>query len=258
LRCYAEREPRWTLDDRECAEREWALLRALEARGFPVPHAYGWGREGGGWVLMDRVPGRPAGASVAARRDALCWLNRLHSVAAESIRQAPLPHVTLAGTIARARAWAEEAGCVELQEAAACLTRRVAVPESPGQLLHGSAFPDRFRAARGRVVGWVCWAHGALGDPRWDLAGFAGEAVLGGEPDPVLAPFLGDVERLATLRLYAAALALREGCAAACRTARLAKERGAEHPSVLSRAPLVERSRRRCLAALAALEASYG
>jgi aminoglycoside phosphotransferase (APT) family kinase protein len=253
LRRHRDRESRWVLDDRDRAEREFALLRGLEARGFPVPHAYDWGRDGGGWVLMERLQGRPARGSKAACRAALYWLNRLHAITGESLLQAPLPHVTLVGVIARARSWGEEAGEEAVCQAAAELAASAAVPESPGHLLHGDPCPDRFRALRGRVVGWLGWAEGALGDPLWDLACFAREAPSD-DRAPGLAPFVEDPRRRALLPLYTAALALRDWSAACLRQTRRMREGGAEHPEVLARAPFIDAARTRCLQALAALE----
>lgn len=245
LRRYHPCEGLWLLEDPDRAERAFALLRALEARGFPVPHAYAWGFEGGGWVLMERVADRSRRLSAAVVREGLCWLRRLHLLRFEGVAQAPLPHVSLVGVISRAARWAQEAQDAEIRDATAILARQAVIPEADGLLLHGNPCPTGLYLREGRLVGWLGWADSALGDPRWDLARFWAACRTRGGAD-----FTAEVGELPPhLPLYEAALALRDWSAARCRYVRQAQRHGTDHPEVRALGALAAAARQAWLAA---------
>src|SRR5262249_42527008 len=122
LRSHRWCEPIWVLEDPDQAQREFAVHRALEARGFPMLHVYAWGREEGGWDLLSRSPllSSPCPHSTSdppaawgtglttLLQQGMTWLARLHQITPDAVAQAPLPRVSLKGVVAHARAWAEE------------------------------------------------------------------------------------------------------------------------------------------------------
>jgi aminoglycoside phosphotransferase (APT) family kinase protein len=286
LRWHRWCEPLWALEDSDRAEREFALHRALEARGFPVPHVYAWGREEGGWVLMSRSPHVPSsdhrslsdppdawGTRLEALlREGMCWLARLHAIPPDAVDQVPLPRVTLAGVIAQARAWAAETRDDALLSAIERTAAGASVEEWPTRLLHGNVHPATMRPFRRRLSIWMGWEDSALGDPRWDLARLANWLASPSVPPAGRSTTDADPPELLTrtLRMYAdarrtleasqdrflacpelpvvfpATLALRDWSLRRCRQARLAGRLGPDHPDVTGREPAVQRARQRC------------
>jgi hypothetical protein len=287
LRSHRWCEPIWTLEDPDRAEREFALHRALETRGFPVLHVYTWGREEGGWVLMSRSPhisspcrysssDPPAAWGTGLEtllQQGMPWLARLHAITPDAVAQVPLPRVSLEGVIAQAREWSKECDDDALPAAINAIDDGREVQECPPRLLHGNAHPVYMRMYRRRLGSWLGWEDSALGDPRWDLARLAtwfatydqpellaralgaytdAQRVIGGTAQSVIQ---GDAasECSQLPAVFPAALALRDWSLRRCRQARLARQLGPDHPDVVRRDPAVRRARQRCERWLAVL-----
>jgi aminoglycoside phosphotransferase (APT) family kinase protein len=289
LRWHRWCEPIWCLEDPDRAEREFALHRALEARGFPVPHVYAWGREEGGWVLMSRSPHLASRSPHSASdppaawgtrletvlHQGMEWLARLHAIVPDAVTQVPLPRVSLEGVISQARAWSDECDDDALSTAIEAIGEGVDVQECPPRLLHGNPHPASMRLYRQRLTSWLGWENSALGDPRWDLARLAtwflaSDRVGTTHGSPLLTHALRayldaqrvvgswDVDAAGCAQLpaaFPATLALRDWSLRRCRQARLCRQLGPDHPDVTRRDPAVGRARQRCEHWLAALRA---
>jgi aminoglycoside phosphotransferase (APT) family kinase protein len=283
LRWHRWCEPIWALEDPDRAEREFALHRALEARGFPVLHVCAWGREEGGWVLMSRsLPHSASSAHTSSdppaawgtrlkglMQEGMRWLARLHTTTPDAVAQVPLPVVSLGSVISQARVWAMECHDDALSAAVEAIDDEASVEECPPRLLHGNPHPVTMRLHRRRLTNWLGWEDSALGDPRWDLARLATWLTTHDQPE-ILAAVLRaytDTQReigsfdegpagCAELpAAFPATLALRDWSVRRCRQARLARELGPDHPDVTRRELAVRRARDRCERWLAVLRA---
>jgi aminoglycoside phosphotransferase (APT) family kinase protein len=283
LRWHRWCEPIWSMEDPDRAEREFALHRALEARGFPVPHVCAWGREEGGWLLMSRSPqlsspsrhtSSDPPAAWGSRLEGLLqegmrWLARLHAITPDAVAQVPLPRILLEAVISQARVWAAECHDDALSAAVEAIDDEVEVEESPPCLLHGNPHPVTMRLSRRRLTNWLGWEDSALGDPRWDLARLATWFATHDQPEMLATALRAYTDTQREIGSFAesrtgcsplpagfpATMALRDWSLRRCRQSRLAHELGPDHPEVTRRDPAVRRARERCEQWLAVLRA---
>ena len=178
LRRYADSWTSWTMEDRDKAQREWAVMRWLYGEGLPVPKVYASGSESGDdFVLMAHVPGRrrlldkesgPASTEPYVRELA-SLLARLHQLAPpDSVRQV-LPAVAVVEELDRLRDVAGSCADAGLNEVLdELLAKEVEV--CPSCVLHGDpGFANVLCDVRG-ITALLNWENSALGDPRWDVA----------------------------------------------------------------------------------------
>jgi aminoglycoside phosphotransferase (APT) family kinase protein len=194
LRQYGDRRTPWSLDDGDEAQREWLVIRWLYSLGFPVSLPYASGIAGGhGYLLM----ARPEGSTPRASEDAVRFtarvkevaklLARLHSRSPpETVREA-LPEVHARDEIMRIHDLALQRGDNSLREASDKL-EEMQVQEYPLCVVHGDPRLDVVRCDAQGITALLGWETAALGDPRWDVAGFAVHLRAGRAKD-LVAPF---------------------------------------------------------------------
>ena len=174
VRRYADPWTEWALDDRRKAQREWAVMRWLYGRGWPVPQLYASGTEGEErFLLLARVPGVPCSPEQARAQaivDALArQVAQLHQLMPPDSVRETLPRVSVDGELARLGELARCCQAGELNEAIAEL-RAEKPEERPPCVLHGDfRFEVALCDARG-ITALLGWENAALGDPRWDQA----------------------------------------------------------------------------------------
>ncbi len=163
---------------RDWLRREYAVLRALEGSGLPVPQAYLHIEAGGaGWLLMERLPGRPLSEALGECRDDAeraplltafgAFLARLHRCPPPAALAGDRPWLdAMLATAASYLARYPVDGTPELLERLRC--------ERPApvalRLLHGDCTTENVLVADGAISGMIDWGLGAIGDPRYDLA----------------------------------------------------------------------------------------
>lgn len=199
-------------------EREARVLRALAGTSLPVPKVH-WdegadGALGRPYLMMERLPGRPAAADdEAAARELGELLARLHALGAGLVpgdaagadlvpedegRVDLVPgdegRDAAAATQAELATWRrrhEEASDVSVPRLAELLDWLAANPPArdgvPATLLWGDPGPHNLLVADGRVTAmldWELWHHGDpledVGTALWALRGAARDALLAG------------------------------------------------------------------------------
>jgi aminoglycoside phosphotransferase (APT) family kinase protein len=195
LRRYSDAWTWWSFQDAHKAQREWAVIRWLYARGLPVPEPYALGSESAEpFVLLARTPGRP-GASLldacAVKRtpverqpagnprldleqclDAFgILIAKLHHLTAPDAVRDLLPRITVLQELARMADIARQCEDRELIRAVNELGPSAQEMEAyPPCVLHGDPqLANLLYDARG-ITTWLNWENSALGDPRWDIA----------------------------------------------------------------------------------------
>ena len=177
LHRYANSCTWWAMEDRDKAQREWAVMRWLYGEGLPVPKVYASGSErGDGSLLTAHVPGRrlrdmegePASAEPCVRELA-SLLARLHQLAPPDSVRHVLPVVDVVEQLARLRDMASRCADDGLEEAVDGLLT-IEAEVRPSCVLHGDpGFANVLCDARG-ITALLNWENSALGDPRWDVA----------------------------------------------------------------------------------------
>jgi uncharacterized protein (TIGR02172 family) len=165
--------PGWVLklfhpgSDRERAEREYRVTRAVHATGLPAPAAHDLVEVAGRWgVVFDRVEGPSLFDHVRARPWRLTWAVRVLSELHTQIHRCPAPpglptqRAWVAGRIAAADVPAA------VREAA--LRRLAALPDGAA-VCHGDFHPGNILVtSRGPVV--IDWGRVTRGHPLGDVA----------------------------------------------------------------------------------------
>jgi len=183
-------------------EREARVLRTLAGTGLPVPRVH-WdegadGALGRPYLMMERLPGRPAAAGdEAAARELGELLARLHAAGPDLVR-GDMPEDdgrdAAACTQAELETWRhrhEEVSEVSVPRLAELLDWLAANPPAregvAATLLWGDPGPHNLLVTEGRVTAmldWELWHHGDpledVGTALWALRGAARGALLAG------------------------------------------------------------------------------
>lgn len=159
----------------EWLRREHEVLVALAETSLPVPRVLDWHDAGDeAWLVMTRLPGRQcAEVLYEAGASGRCELLRVVGAAIRRLHDTRVPAGLMSEAswidrrLAAARAnlaWCD--GDVELlEQLQASRPRDVAAT-----LVHGDLNLENVLVVDGAVSGFVDWAGGDCGDPRYDLA----------------------------------------------------------------------------------------
>jgi aminoglycoside phosphotransferase len=160
---------------RDWLRREHEVLVALSGTNLPVPRALDYlDLDSEVWLVMTRLPGVQcadalSGATRATRSDLL----RIIGAAMRMLHDTPIPDVlqTSDDWIDRRLAIAESnlGWCEGSPELLQQLRATRPAPIRP-TLIHGDLNLENVLVANGIVTGFVDWAGGDVGDPRYDLA----------------------------------------------------------------------------------------
>lgn len=159
-------------------EQERRVLDALQSSGLSIPQVLHFERSGKHtWLLMSYLPGVPLSAVLSATHDPTTRTTLLErwGVALAALHRTPVPTI-----LQKSRPWLDRV----LDQAAYYLEhfpidgshalldqlQRERPAPVPPTLIHGDFTADNTLVAADQIVGFVDWAGGACGDPRYDLA----------------------------------------------------------------------------------------
>ena len=165
-------------------DHEYAVLRAIEGSGLPVPRVY-WVEDAGSalgrpYLVMERMPGSPPGRLGEAARASVArqigeWLARLHALEVEPPEGLGVAADAADATRAELARWH---GLYERRRRSpvpilgglfAWLERRVPGGGAATRLLWGDASPFNVLVERDRVTALLDWEFAHVGDPLEDL-----------------------------------------------------------------------------------------
>ena len=180
-------------------EQEYAVLRALEGTGLPVPRVLALGRDEPAFIVMERLPGSPPGRlspeeSTVIGHELGGLLARLHALDPAALGL-PAAGTSAAATLAQVRHYGElyrSARAAPVPLLGALLAwAEVNAPEgdTPAVVLWGDPGAHNLLVADGRVTALLDWELTHVGDPLDDLGAAVWSCLGSLDPGDIVAGY---------------------------------------------------------------------